>query len=188
MIWLLWVLGNQTSTTTVAIVLIALVGICFSLWAFKKDSNLLKVLGTLCLLSTLLLFNSSYLEPVDKEADARYVPYSQSNLQNLRRQNKAVFIDLTADWCITCLTNKATTLSKPAIQNAFMEAGITYMVGDWTNFNPEITALLEKHQRSGIPFYILYPEDPNAEPMILPQLLNESIVINAIKEASKHSL
>ena len=127
------------------------------------------------------------MAPVEKQASSVHVSYSEDNLQKLRSQNKAVFIDLTADWCITCLTNKATTLGKPSIQNAFAEAGITYMVGDWTNFDPEITALLEKYKRSGIPFYILYPEDQNAKPLILPQLLNETIVLNAIEEASKYS-
>jgi thiol:disulfide interchange protein DsbD len=55
------------------------------------------------------------------------------------------------------------------------------MVGDWTNFNPEITALLSKYQRSGIPLYLLYPSIADAPPVILPQLLNERVVLDAIK-------
>ena len=95
-------------------------------------------------------------------------------------RGQAVFLDLTADWCITCKANEATTLNTNTVQSAFKDANIAYMIGDWTNANPEITALLNRHERNGIPLYLLYPATPMAPAMILPQILTKGIVLEAI--------
>ncbi|PSJ19735.1 thiol:disulfide interchange protein, partial [Halomonas sp. ND22Bw] len=57
--------------------------------------------------------------------------------------------------------------------------GITYLKGDWTNQNPEITRLLERHGRSGVPLYLLYAG--SGEPVVLPQILTPGLVLEALQ-------
>ena len=96
-------------------------------------------------------------------------------------QHRAIFVDATASWCITCLVNEEAALSRPAVRKAFADKHVALLVADWTNRNPQITALLEAHGRSGVPLYLYYaPGAP--EPKILPQILTEGIVLQVIRD------
>ncbi len=181
-IWLLWVLGNQTSTTGMAIIMLGAVAIAGSFWCFKSPKAVTRFLGVILLFLALALPFSENLRPITKTITVKqHQQFSQLALADLRHNGKAVFIDLTADWCITCLANEKSTLHTPEIQQAFKQANIIYMVGDWTHFNPEISALLSEHNRSGIPLYLLFPPIPDAPAIILPQLLTKQIILNSIK-------
>lgn len=107
-------------------------------------------------------------------------PYSPALLTQYRAAQKPVFIDLTAVWCVTCVVNEHSTLETPSIQTAFAQAHIKTLVGDWTNRNPSITALLEANHRDGVPLYLYYAPGA-ASPITLPQILTPQIVLNAIK-------
>lgn len=189
-IWLLWVLGNQTDTTGMAVIMFGIVAIVASFWCFKSPKLLIRFVGVVMLFFALALPFSENLQSSSKPISDIHVTFSQAELANLRHQGKAVFIDLTADWCITCIANEKTTLHTPEIRQAFVDAGIVYMVGDWTHFNAEITALLSEYNRSGIPLYLLYPPIPDAPAIILPQLLTRQIILDRIKsiEVSAHKL
>ena len=106
-------------------------------------------------------------------------PYSAAQLADLRAAHQPVFVDLTAAWCVTCLVNEETTLSTPAMQADFIAHHVQLLVGDWTNRNPEISALLAANNRDGVPLYLFYPADGGA-PKILPQVLDAAIVRAAI--------
>ena len=106
-------------------------------------------------------------------------PYMSSRLADLRRQNRAVFVDTTAAWCITCLVNEKVAFSGAAVHEAFASRHIAYLVADWTNRDPEITALLQSQGRSGVPLYLYYAPGA-AAPKVLPQILTEGIVLSAI--------
>ena len=96
--------------------------------------------------------------------------FSQQKLDTLLAAGQPVFVNMTAAWCITCLVNERTALSTGAVREAFAGKRIAYLKGDWTNRNPEITRLLEKFGRSGVPLYVLYRN--GREPVVLPQILN----------------
>ena len=85
----------------------------------------------------------------------------------------------TAAWCITCLVNEDAVLSRPGVRQAFADKHVVYMVADWTSQNPEITALLAAHGRSGVPLYLYYAPGA-ADAVILPQVLTESSVLETI--------
>lgn len=178
-IWLLWVLGNQAGTLAMAVILLGCMLLAFAYWC-ARGGWFSRTIAALSLLLAIGLLFSSFLQTVGKQTLSTYTPYSQQALAQLRGEGKPVFIDLTADWCITCLANEKTTLHTRDIQQAFADAGIVYMVGDWTNYDEEITALLTHYQRSGIPLYLLFPAQVNASPQILPQLLTKRIVLDAI--------
>ena len=88
-------------------------------------------------------------------------------------------MNMTADWCITCLANEQTTLRTDRVKQAMADNDITYMKGDWTNEDPEISAVLDQFNRPSVPLYVLYPADPSAEPQILPQILTPGLVAEA---------
>jgi thiol:disulfide interchange protein DsbD len=99
-----------------------------------------------------------------------------------------VFVDVTADWCITCIANERAVLKNAKVSAAFKENGVAYMVADWTHYNPEIGQYLQKYGRNGIPFYIVYPADQRQDPIILPQILTTSVVLEALASASGSSM
>jgi thiol:disulfide interchange protein DsbD len=109
--------------------------------------------------------------------------FSTKELAALRAAGKPVFVDFTADWCISCKFNERTAIDVPAVRAAFQESGIIAMRADWTNANPEITAALKEFGRVGVPFYVLYPSN-NGEPIILPELLTQQIVLDALAKAN----
>jgi len=112
------------------------------------------------------------------------VPWSEQTLAQLRQEGKPVFVDVTADWCITCLANESAVLFTEEVSAAFAAHGVVYMVADWTNYNADIADFLRQHNRSGIPLYLMYPADPDAEPLLLPQLLTRSMVLDALEDVS----
>ena len=80
---------------------------------------------------------------------------------------------MTADWCVTCKANERRTLSSAVFQDALLRADATYMVGDWTNVDPEISAFLAVHRAVGVPLYVVYPRD-GGPGEVLPAVLDRS--------------
>jgi thiol:disulfide interchange protein DsbD len=93
---------------------------------------------------------------------------------------RPVLVNLTADWCVTCKINERAALSSPRVAQAVKKADAVYLVGDWTRRDDAITRELQAHGRSGVPLYLLY-RPGRREPDILPQLLTEGVVIDALK-------
>ena len=113
------------------------------------------------------------------------VAWSPERLQMLRAQGTPVFVDVTADWCITCLANEQAVLFTDDMTRAFETAGVTYMVADWTNYDPDIGAFVREHGRNGIPLYVMYPGNLSSRPTLLPQLLTANIVTEALASVSR---
>ncbi len=183
-IWLLWVAGRQLGVNTMAVALAGALLLALGLWLWRFGSWR-RGLALACVLAAL---GVGAWHPPDAGAGRRdlaaqgRVAWSAQALDEVRRAGNAVFVDVTADWCLTCKANEATVLNSDEIDAAFTAHGIVYMVADWTNYDPEIAAFLRQHRRNGIPLYLLYPADPAREPLILPQLLTRSQVLEAIGE------
>ena len=122
----------------------------------------------------MLVHGNAAAGEADLAVDANFEPFSAARLQELRASGQPVFVNMTASWCITCLVNERVALSSDAVQAKMEENNITYLKGDWTNNDPEITAVLKRYNTSGVPLYLLYPAEPNAEARVLPQILTES--------------
>ena len=97
---------------------------------------------------------------------------------------KTVFVDVTADWCLTCQANKKLVLGRDPVATRLQGDGIVAMKADWTNPDPIISAFLERHGRYGIPFNIVY--GPGArQGLALPELLTDADVLGALDHAAK---
>lgn len=176
--WLLWVLGRQAGSDTVIAMVTGIILILFALWLLKlRKTPFTRLVAMTAVIIALILPWQTYRGSGTQAT--HWEPYTETRLQQLLDQGDAVFVNLTADWCITCLANEKMALSSTRITSAFAEQQITYLKGDWTNYNPEITQLLNLHQRSGVPLYLFYRKG-HRQPVILPQLLTESIVIATI--------
>ena len=102
-------------------------------------------------------------------------PFAQTRLDALRREGKPVFVYFTADWCLTCKVNEATSLSSPAVVQAFKTSGVSVLRGDWTRQDPAISRFLKEHGRAGVPLYLWYPAT-GAESE-LPQVLTPDLLV-----------
>ena len=132
------------------------------------------------------IFSLTHQPPVRRrrpDEGIAWKPFSQKELDDLLKAGNAVFVDFTADWCISCKFNERTAIDVPAVREAFARDGIVPMKADWTNANPEITAALKKFGRVGVPFYVLYPRGKPDQPIILPEILTEKIVLEALSKA-----
>jgi len=180
-VWLLWVLAQQAGPDGVALALGGLVLIAFALWVRRAGRGVLAGGVTVASLA-LALGTAAWIKPVaavDARAESSVEPYSAERLADLRAQNKPVFVNMTAAWCISCLVNERVALSRPEVHEAFAKAGITYLKGDWTREDPKITAVLKAHGRSGVPLYLYYAPGA-AEAQVLPQILTPGLVIEAV--------
>ena len=184
-VWLIWVAGKQTGVDTMAAALAGLVILALGL-ILLRGGQVARLVGLACLLSAVLLgtVRGGTLESDGATGRAGTVAWSPANLAALRAEGKPVFVDVTADWCITCLANEQAVLFTPDMTRAFAGAGVTYMVADWTNYDPVIGEFVRGHGRNGIPLYVMYGADPGSEPVILPQLLTSNILLEALDNAS----
>ena len=116
-------------------------------------------------------------------AGVSWAPWSADKQAALLAQGRPVFVDFTAAWCVTCQVNKRLVLNRDAVQTRFREKGVVTLVADWTNRDPQISRALDSLGRSGVPVYVMYPAERGA-PILLPELLTESLVLDAIDEAT----
>jgi thiol:disulfide interchange protein DsbD len=188
--WLVWVLAQETGANGVAIVLAAFVVFALAAWLWTVTRDLSangRWAGTVAALLVFLvsLYGISMLRgegapPPATSATANAKPFTPERLASLRASGKPVFVDATAAWCITCLVNEKAVLSQPGIKTAFADRHVEYLIADWTNRNDTITKMLSDNGRSGVPLYLYYA--PGAEkPVILPQILTEAGILDAMK-------
>ena len=111
-------------------------------------------------------------------------PYTAARLAELRADHRPVFVYLTADWCLSCKVNEATSLSATSVADAFAKAHVAVLEGDWTRRNPEVSDLLAEQGRAGVPLYIWYPSE--GSPKDLPQVLTPSMLIDLAKEVTSN--
>ncbi|WP_331346682.1 protein-disulfide reductase DsbD family protein [Cellvibrio sp. UBA7661] len=195
-IWLVWVLVQQAGVNAVIVALGGMLLIALAAWLYdstRTASNRNRALGSavalLLVLSALGAGIFAVNAPVASNtsgknavaADANWEAFSDARLQELLAEGKPVFLNFTASWCISCLVNERVALSSDSVKQHFDKEGIVYLKGDWTNKDPEITAFLQKFNRSGVPLYVFYPAGQANQPIELPQILTPDLVIEKLK-------
>jgi thiol:disulfide interchange protein len=109
--------------------------------------------------------------------------WSDARVASLERQGKPAFVYFTADWCLSCKVNEATSIDREEVRDAFSRAGVTVLAGDWTNGDPAITRFLESRGRAGVPLYLWYA--PGKPPEELPQVLTPAMLIDRAQAARR---
>lgn len=190
-IWLLWVLGQQAGINAVAALCTGALLILFALWLSRHRP--VGVIGHRALKLSIGLAGLAALalpwQAIEQRGDSpRWQTYSPGNLERARAQGQPVFINLTAAWCITCLANERVTLNTERVQTAFEQAGVIQLKGDWTNYDPQITQLLEEYGRSGVPLYLWFPARESGPGQILPQLLRQHHLLELVENQTSPNL
>ena len=191
-VWLLWVLGKQRGMDAAALALIGLVLLALAAWWLERlrlrAAPLRRALAVLVLLLSLvplaMVARLPAPQPVAVASGEAAVPYSAAKLAALRQQGRVVFVDMTADWCVTCKANEKAVLSREAFRTAMGEADAVFMQGDWTNVDPEIGRFLEAHNAVGVPLYVVFPRN-GGEGEVLPTVLTVGIVEDALQRAAR---
>ncbi|MEO5596353.1 MAG: protein-disulfide reductase DsbD, partial [Lysobacteraceae bacterium] len=188
--WLVSVLAAQRGSAGVLYLLVGAVLLAFGLWWWERGRYsrfpIVRPLAVLVVLAAIVpLVVIHRLPSIAKQAAASgTVAYSEATLNNLRAQHRVVFVDMTADWCVSCKVNEKAVLSRDAFRAAMTKADAVYMVGDYTNVDPAITAFLDAHHAVGVPLYVVYPRS-GGEGEVLPNILTEGIVVDALHRASR---
>ncbi|UGB45205.1 protein-disulfide reductase DsbD [Frateuria edaphi] len=188
--WLAWVLANQRGADAVGLLLVAAVFLALSLWWFERSrgrAGLVRAPVLLALLATAVpLYALARLPPPVRaaQADTGVVAYSPQKLAELRAAGTPVFVDMTADWCVTCKANEHTVLDTAAFRALLQRTGAVYMRGDWTDVNPTIAAFLEHYHSPGVPLYVVFPRG-GGEGLKLPTVLTSGLVEQALTEAAR---
>ncbi|WP_140909266.1 protein-disulfide reductase DsbD family protein [Cognatiluteimonas lumbrici] len=190
-VWLLWVLGQQRGVDAIAIALGGLVLLALAAWwlsrlRFRK-APLQRVLALALLLLAAWPLAIVARMPVPAPATAASAdgiePWSPERLAELRAEGRVVFVDMTADWCVTCKANEKAVLSRAPFKDAMRDADAVFLQGDWTSADPRITDFLGAHGAVGVPFYIVYPAG-GGEGEVLPTVLTANIVVDALRRAA----
>ncbi|CAN5143094.1 hypothetical protein BH11CYA1_BH11CYA1_30080 [soil metagenome] len=116
---------------------------------------------------------------------ADWQPFSVAALNSLLSADKTVLLDFTADWCQTCQVNEKTVLSNSAVQEKLKELKVVTMRADWTRQNPDITKLLSKFGRAGVPLYVIFPAGKADSPIVLPEVITVQLVVDELTKAGK---
>ena len=184
-LWLLWVLSSQVNNQEVIQVLLGSLLIIIGLWLVEKNNSktnwirwIVRLPFILLLIFSLWLIPTSYSD-LD-ESKQNQLAYSPQLLEDLREENALVFLNFTADWCITCKVNESVALKTSKVRKLLTDKDITYIEADWTRKDPVISSALEEYGRTGLPLYLLFPS--KGDPLILPEILTEDILLSYLNE------
>jgi thiol:disulfide interchange protein/DsbC/DsbD-like thiol-disulfide interchange protein len=192
-VWLLWVLGQQAGVGAMARLLLAVVGLGLLVWlgglgAAKHWGG--KALGALLTLAVLAWSWPTEL-PVAAQSEhagtarverGAWQNYDEAALADFVAQGRPVFVDFTAAWCVSCQVNKRLVLHNDETLQAFAQSKVVLMRADWTRRDAVITQALARLGRNGVPVYVLMR--PGREPLLLPEILSQGSVRDALATLS----
>ncbi len=178
--WLVWILAQVLGNDGA---LLAMAGCAFiALWAFvawKPLNYLMPILLAACVVGFGIVERAhDKMKDLSAAIPSDWLPY-KADMPELK--NERVFIDMTADWCLTCKVNERLVLDTPEVKDLLKSKNVTLIKGDWTKRNEEITRFLARYDRVGVPFYVLYsPQHPQGQ--LLPEVLSKRTFIEFIKK------
>lgn len=211
LLWLLYVLGKQLGMEAVIWTSAFLLVVGIACWILGKYATLnvsrskylatwvaaivLTVAGYWIFMETILdvrsviagVHETSPRIPSTDKDGIPWEPFSLATLESHLQGNKTVFVDFTADWCLTCKVNEKTVLTDRKVIERFKTERIVAIKADWTNRNPDITRLLTRFGRSGVPLYVIFPSGRPTSPIVLPEVITSGIVLEAIDRATAGS-
>ena len=196
-IWLVWVFAQLAGTNALigllaAFLLLAIAGWALGRWPGERPATATAVLVVLVAIVAVvgavrhLGTSPSAAADSSQQAASGWEPFTPALLAQYRAQGRAVFVDFTASWCLSCQVNERVILDSAAVKQHLKDSGVALVRADWTNQDADITKALAGLGRSGVPTYAIYPADPSAQPQVLPEVLTKGIVIDALQSLQSH--
>ena len=186
-IWLLYVLANLLDYNSVAILFLLCLLLKFSL---SNNSSLLSKRYIRIVISSLILGLCFYVPIQNKknddvraeEIDEIWQKFSYAKLEKSLSENRIVFVDITADWCVTCKYNKFVVLNNEYVMSIIKKYNVVALRGDYTRENQDINKFLSSHNRYAIPLDVIYSKK-TPQGFALPPILTTGEVVKAIIQA-----
>jgi len=176
-IWLVWVLGQQTGVDAVAAFLMVLLCVVWLLWGWRLGGSFRWAVTTISIASCAVFLTEIAPNALKIEEKSLLSPgapgwqtWQSGKTEQWLLQGKPVFVDFTAAWCITCQYNKKTALANESVLSAFAAKNVQLLRADWTRRDPDITQALAQLGRNGVPVYVIYK--PGSAPVILSEILS----------------
>lgn len=204
-VWLLGVVGAQVGASGVMSVGFFLTGVAFAVWVTARFTDLTSsssrkavvwsisgLIAATCLYFFVLsrpdlmgtqAAEASSPKTAVTEAGITWLPFSIEDLDKNIAANKTILLDFTADWCLTCKVNERTVLDSAPVVEQLKALNVVTMKADWTRRDATISKLLAKFQRSGVPLYVVFPAGKGSSPIVLPEVITPSLVVDKLKEA-----
>jgi thiol:disulfide interchange protein/DsbC/DsbD-like thiol-disulfide interchange protein len=192
-LWLGWVFLNQTGADALGLLFGAALALALAAWLFGQTQvsggRIAAGVAVLSVLAVAGLSVAAVRAPrveggtVERSTSLTSAPWSPEAVAAANAEGRAVLVNFTADWCVTCKINERAALSSPRVAEALTATNTVYLVGDWTRRDDAIARELERRGRSGVPLYLVH-RPGEAEPRILPQLLTEGVVLDALGGSS----
>ncbi len=188
-LWLLSVLLVQSGPAAAALIAGLMVAMGLMLWRRKGMAGSARLAGgaTAALLAVAaflapLPFDEARSGQADQMVDMEWTDFDRDSIRSLVADGQVVFVDVTADWCLTCQVNKQLVLHRGEVAERLGGDGVVPMRADWTLPDDAIASFLASYGRYGIPFYVVYgPDAPDG--LVLPELLTSDIVLDAVAQA-----
>ncbi|MFZ2123430.1 MAG: thioredoxin family protein [Rhodoferax sp.] len=184
-VWLVWVLGQQSGINGAASLLALLLGLALLIWTLGLRGRSRVVMTTLGVAIFALLMASigqNVTKPLENTSNpagtALWQPWTPGKVDQALARGAPVFVDFTAAWCVTCQYNKSTTLASTELLADFARKKVTLLRADWTRRDPAITAALARLGRNGVPVYVLY--QAGRAPVVLSEILSVAEVRSAL--------
>jgi thiol:disulfide interchange protein len=175
-VWLLWVIGQQTGIDGAAALMVLLLCAAMLVWALSLRGRS-RVIVTIISIALAAVFLPAIGQNVLKiqestpiAASSGWQAWEPGKTEQLLAQSQPVFVDFTAAWCVTCQYNKKTTLSDPVVLEDFARKKVQLLRADWTKRDPAITQAITQLGRSGVPVYVLYK--PGSAPVVMSEILS----------------
>ena len=197
--WLLWVVNEQAGGTGTAIfagIAILSAALSFAIGkfappgvAFSREAGAfvaaIAVLSAAWFAFAAPRYEQSLQERFEARAsqqmlDGGWYRYTPELVSEFAKAGKTVFIDVSADWCLTCKANEAAVLDRKDFRKTLDSAGVIRIKADWTRETPEVNALLKSMGKSGVPAYAIYPKGDANKQIVLPELLTAGLILEAI--------
>lgn len=125
--------------------------------------------------------NQSLSLELDFSEEVPWQAFSEERIDELA--GHPVFVDFTADWCLSCKANEKTVLASQTVRDAMKDGGVVPLKADWTRRDPVITKWLQRYGKAGVPFYLMIPADRSKAHIALPEVITPGIVVSAFAEA-----
>jgi DsbC/DsbD-like thiol-disulfide interchange protein/cytochrome c biogenesis protein CcdA len=180
----LWLLNRQGGTVAFGLGLAAAIGLLLLLFgAGQRQRNGQSISWALpagLALAALVLVVMPEQPRSAARSSANAQVWSEAAVARAQAEHHPVFVYFTADWCLSCKVNEAAAIDRDEVRDAFKNAGVKVLAGDWTNGDPAITRFLESRGRAGVPYYLWYA--PGRQPEELPQILTPSMLISRAQQ------
>ncbi len=196
-VWLVWVMGGLAGVDGMARLLAFLVAVGLVTWLYGQGQaqDGVRKLATVGVAAAVLVASGLLTLRFEEQGPAAAPrtgstmalaqPWDDAAVQAALAAGQPVFIDFTADWCLTCKFNERTVLSTDEVRDAFLQHRVAFFVADWTRRDARITAKLAEHGRAGVPMYLVLSPGAPDKPEVLSELLTTGLVADAVKRAAE---